>query len=123
MCTFKCSSTCKGGTCDIESGRCENCELSHYGDFCENICSQNCAGSLTDLKCDSTEKCNRGCIDGFIGDTCTSEAEKHHTVGAEEETGSGSVIGGAVGGALGLCVVITLVVVMVTKEKGVLSRV
>ncbi|XP_052761401.1 cell death abnormality protein 1-like [Mya arenaria] len=118
MCSFKCSSTCKGRTCDKESGRCENCELSHYGDFCENVCSKNCAGSLTESKCDSTGKCNYGCIDGFIGDTCTSEAEKQQTVGAEEETDSGSVIGGAVGGALGLCVVLTLVVVLVIKKKG-----
>ncbi|XP_052765628.1 uncharacterized protein LOC128206928 isoform X3 [Mya arenaria] len=73
--------------------------------------------SLTESKCDSTGKCNYGCIDGFIGDTCTS-AEKKQTVGAEEETGSGSVIGGAVGGALGLCVVLTLVVVLVIKKKG-----
>ncbi|WAR16067.1 TENX-like protein [Mya arenaria] len=122
MCTFKCSSTCKGGTCDIESGRCENCETSHYGDFCENICSQNCAGSLTESKCDSTGKCSRGCIDGFIGDTCTSEAEKQQTVRAEEDTSSGSVIVGAVCGALGLCVVLALVVMLVIKKKGLIRK-
>ncbi|XP_052764077.1 scavenger receptor class F member 1-like [Mya arenaria] len=122
LCTFKCSSTCKGGNCELESGRCENCESKHYGNFCENICSKSYAHSQTESQCDSSGKCNNGCIDGFIGETCTTEAGKQSPVGPEEETGSGSMIVGAVVGALGVFVVVELVVVLVLKKKEIIWK-
>ncbi|XP_052764658.1 multiple epidermal growth factor-like domains protein 10 [Mya arenaria] len=122
LCTFKCSSTCKGGNCELESGRCENCESTYYGNFCENICSKSCAHSQTESLCDSSGKCNNGCIDGFIGETCTTEAGKQSPVGPEEETGSGSMIVGAVVGALAVFVVVALVVVLVLKKKGIIWK-
>ncbi|XP_052764637.1 cell death abnormality protein 1-like isoform X2 [Mya arenaria] len=122
LCTFECSSTCKGGNCELESGRCGNCESAYYGNFCEKTCSESCAHSKTESLCDSIGKCNNGCIDGFIGDTCTTEAGKQSPVGPEEGTGSSSVIVGAVIGALGVFVVVALVVVLVLKRKGIIWK-
>ncbi|WAR16070.1 SREC2-like protein [Mya arenaria] len=122
LCTFECSSTCKGGNCELESGRCEKCESTYYGNFCEKTCSESCAHSQTESVCDPTGKCNNGCIDGFIGDTCTTEAGNQSHDGPEEGTGSSLMIVGAVIGTLGVFVVISLVVVLILKKKGIIWK-
>ncbi|WAR16072.1 SREC2-like protein [Mya arenaria] len=102
LCSSICSSTCKGGRCDIESGRCENCESSYYGVFCENRCSLTCASAgcerqtgicfgcnelsvhglfcnitcsnnCTDLQCSQENGyCSNGCIPNHYGSMCDS---------------------------------------------------
>ena len=51
---------CKG---NVEDGICMTCNVSHFGNFCDNECPENC------LKCESNQLCTE-CKPGHSGETC-----------------------------------------------------
>ncbi|WAR16016.1 PTPRS-like protein, partial [Mya arenaria] len=102
LCGSRCNSTCKGGRCDIKSGRCEICESTYYGEFCENpcnitcasadcerqtgacfgckelsvhgpFCNLTCSNNCTEMQCSQEEGyCSKGCIPNHYGLMCDS---------------------------------------------------